>query len=62
MAKTDSNKHQAKYKQWLINIVILIVVTAVMLMLVEVATRIIDGYQLTTIDLNQDTRALPPSE
>ena len=62
MTETDSNKRQSKYKQWLINIVILIIVTVVMLMLVEGVTRVIDGYQLSTIDLNQDTRALPPSE
>jgi len=46
---------QTKYKKWLINILIVIIVTVVMLALAEVGMRIIDGYQLTSIELEQDS-------
>jgi hypothetical protein len=44
----------AKYKRWLINIVIVVVVTALMVALAEVAMRWYDGFQLTTLELQKD--------
>lgn len=46
---------QSKYKKWLINILIVIVAIILMLAVAEFAMRWIDGYQLTTIELEQDT-------
>jgi hypothetical protein len=45
---------QTKYKKWLINILIFIVAIVLMLAVAEVAMRWIDGYQLTTIELEQN--------
>ena len=45
---------RAKYKKWLINILIVIIATVVMLALAEVGMRIIDGYRLTSIELEQN--------
>ncbi len=55
-------KTNPKYKKWLINIAILIIVTVVMLAMAEGAMRWIDGYRLSTIELDQDNNALPPTE
>lgn len=44
----------AKYKRWLINIVIVVVVTVLMLALAEVAMRWYDGFELTTLELQAD--------
>ena len=46
---------QSKYKKWFINILIFVVVIVLMLAVAEFAMRWIDGYQLTTIELEQDT-------
>jgi hypothetical protein len=46
---------QPKYKKWFINILIFVVVIVLMLAMAEFAMRWIDGYQLTTIELEQDT-------
>ena len=46
---------QAKYKKWLINILIFVVAIVLMLAVAEVAMRWIDGYQLTTIELEKNT-------
>ena len=46
---------QAKYKKWLINILIFVVAIVLMLIVAEFAMRWIDGYQLTTIELEQNT-------
>ena len=43
-----------KYKKWLINIFILIVVTVLMLAVAEGAMRWLDGFQLSTLELQQD--------
>ncbi len=51
-----------KYKRWLINIIILIVVTIVMLLLSEMAFRWLDGYQMSTIELNQNPDAVQPAQ
>ena len=59
---SSSEKTHPKYQKWLINIVILIVVTVVMLAMAEGAMRWIDGYRLSTIELDQDNNALPPTE
>ena len=45
---------QSKYKKWLINILILVVAIALMLAIAELAMRWIDGYQLDTIELEQN--------
>jgi len=57
MANTDSTQKQAqsKLKKWLINIVILIIATIVIVTLAESAMRWLDGYQLSTFELQQDT-------
>ena len=44
----------SKYKKWIINIIIVLIVTVVMLMLAEFAFRWIDGYRMSTLELNQD--------
>lgn len=46
---------QAKLKKWLINILILVVAIVLMLAVAELAMRWIDGYQLTTIELEKNT-------
>jgi hypothetical protein len=46
---------QSKYKKWLINILIFIVTMVLMLAVAEIAMRWIDGYQLNTIELEQNT-------
>jgi len=46
---------QPKYKKWLINILIFVVAIVLMLAVAEVAMRWIDGYQLTTIELEKNT-------
>ncbi len=46
---------QSKYKKWLINVFILVLVTVLMLALAEVAMRWFDGFQLSTFQLQQDT-------
>ena len=52
----------SKYKKWLINIVIVLIVTVVMLMLAEFAFRWIDGYRMSTIELKQDATKIEQSE
>ena len=59
---SSSEKTRPKYKKWLINLVILVVVTIVMLALAEGAMRWIDGYRMSTIELDQNNSALPPTE
>ncbi len=48
---------KAKYKRWVTNILILIVAILLMLALSEVAFRWLDGYDVTTIELNQNSNA-----
>ena len=48
---------KATCKRWVINILILIVVVLLMLALGEVAFRWLDGYDVTTIELNQNSDA-----
>jgi hypothetical protein len=43
----------SKAKKWAINITILVVVTVVMLLLAEVGMRWLDGYRLSTLELDQ---------
>ena len=44
----------SKRKKWLVNIFILILAAALMLAVAEVAMRWLDGYQLSTFELQQD--------
>lgn len=44
----------SKYKKWLLNLFILILATVLLLALAETAMRWIDGYQLSTLQLEQD--------
>ncbi len=44
----------SKTKKWLVNIFILIITVALMLVVAEVAMRWLDGYQLSTFELQQD--------
>lgn len=58
----DPKKQPQKYKRWVINLVILVLVTLLMIALSEVAFRWIDGYQFSTIELNQDPDSIQPTE
>ncbi len=40
-------------KKWVINLLILLLVTVLMLTLAETAMRWLDGYQLSTFELQQ---------
>ena len=44
----------SKYKKWLLNLFILILAAVLLLALAETAMRWIDGYQLSTLQLEQD--------
>jgi hypothetical protein len=46
---------QKRYKKWIINILIFVVAIVLMLAIAEVAMRWIDGYQLTSVELEQKT-------
>ena len=61
MSKTGQ-RTTPKYKRWIINILILIVATIVMIALSEMAFRWLDGYQMSTIELNQNPDAVQPAE
>ncbi|GAB4439017.1 MAG: hypothetical protein Kow0031_20930 [Anaerolineae bacterium] len=56
---TDSSPSQqpqqtgSKWKKWAINILIVVVVTIAMLAVAEVGMRVIDGFQLFSVDLEQ---------
>jgi flagellar basal body-associated protein FliL len=45
----------SNYKKWLINILIFVVVIILMVAIAEITMRWIDGYQLNTIELEQNT-------
>ena len=51
-----------KYKKWVINITILIVVTIIMLLLAEIALRWLDGFRMSTLELEQDVNQTQPVE
>lgn len=51
-----------KYRKWLINIVILVMATVLMLAVVEVAMRWLDGYQISTFELQQDPNSVQQVE
>ena len=44
----------SKRKKWLVNILILLITVVLMLAVTEVAMRWLDGYQLSTFELQQD--------
>lgn len=46
-------KQPSKLKKWAINILIVIIVTIAMLAVAEVGMRVIDGFQLFSVDLEQ---------
>lgn len=46
--------NMSKAKKWIINIILIVVVTAAMLLLAEAAMRWLDGYQMSHIELQQD--------
>ena len=52
----------SKYKNWLINLLILILTTVLLLVLGESLLRWWDGYQLSTLRLNQNNEAVQPTE
>ena len=52
----------SKFKKWIINITILIVVTIVMLLLAEIALRWLDGFRTSTLELRQDVNQTQPVE
>jgi hypothetical protein len=45
---------QSRYKRWLLNLFILLLASLLLLALAETAMRWIDGYQLSTLQLEQD--------
>lgn len=49
----------SKLRNWLVNLILLIVATALMLALGEGMFRWFDGYRLSTVKLNQDNSAIP---
>ena len=53
---------QSKYKKWLVNIFILILATILMLVMVEATMRWLDGYQLSTFELQQDPNTSQQAE
>ena len=53
MAESPSSQ-RSNWKKWAINILIVIVVTLVMLAVAEVGMRVIDGFQLFSVDLEQN--------
>ena len=55
MAEAETPKKQPKSKKILINVIILIVALMIMLAASEGVMRWIDGFQLSTLELNQDT-------
>ncbi len=46
---------QPNYKKWLANILILILAVVLMLAIAEAGMRIIDGYRLNSVELEQNT-------
>ncbi len=53
---------RGRYKNWAINLLILVVVSLLMLALAEVALRWLDGYQFSNFRLNQDTSITAPAD
>jgi hypothetical protein len=51
----------SKTKKWLVNIFILIITVVLMLAIAEVAMRWLDGYQLSTFELQQNPNAGQPA-
>jgi hypothetical protein len=49
----------SKLRHWLVNLLLLILATALMLALSEGLLRWLDGYQLSTLKLNQDNTTIP---
>jgi hypothetical protein len=50
---------KSKLQNWLINLLLLVLATALMLVLSEGMLRWLDGYQMSTLKLNQDNNAIP---
>jgi len=60
--ETDSDRSKSRLRRWMINLFILVLAIAVMLALAEGATRWLDGFQLSTLQLKQDTTSIQPDE
>ena len=52
----------SKMRQWLINISLALVVIILMLVFGETIIRWVDGYDLSSIELNQNNTSLPQTE
>ena len=48
----------SKLRSWLVNLILLILATALMLALSEGLLRWFDGYRLSTLKLNQDNTTI----
>ncbi len=48
----------SKLRNWLVNLILLILATALMLVLSEGLLRWFDGYRLSTLKLNQDNTTI----
>lgn len=49
----------SKLRNWLVNLILLILATALMLVLSEGLLRWFDGYRLSTLKLNQENTTIP---
>jgi len=49
---------RSKYRKWVINFLILVLAVVLMLAVAEVAMRWLDGYQLSTLELQQDPNSV----
>jgi hypothetical protein len=52
----------SRYKNWIINLLILAAATIIVLALAETALRWLDGYQFSSLKLNQDNAVATPAE
>jgi hypothetical protein len=48
----------SKLRNWLVNLILLLLATALMLVLSEGLLRWFDGYRLSTLKLNQDNTTI----
>jgi hypothetical protein len=49
---------RSKLRKWVINLLILLLVTVLMLAIAETAMRWLDGYQLSTFELQQQSEGV----
>ena len=64
MSKPEPVQAQSRsnYKKWLINLFILVLTVILMLVLGEGLVRWLDGYQLSTLELDQNKPTIQTTE